>query len=897
MKKFGIVVVIILVSLSGYHLYREFKEPKNVDLWSLVPEHSLLIFESNNPANVYNRIIKTKVGETLIKINEVDQFNSNLNLLDTLSSKKGVLGELLNGKFLLSVHKVSKNKLGFTYYKSLDNLKQKESFTRLIDIYKKKSSYSFNTRKYQGKLIYEVANSDNNEVLSYFLEENTLVASFTPFLVEDVIRLLDQSENFKTRNEALFKLPRLSNDEGNVFINTKKIDQILSVFSDGDPVDFQIAKASFLDLNIDDNGIFFNGFTEFQNDQLAAVFNNQKPVATNLKYFVPNSTCYIKQFSFNNPADFYTKLLAFMALNDKSYSNNRREFLKKYAQSDDLGFNWIANNIAVAQLETQKGQLVFVECSDVNEGLNQLNTFGESIAQAEGDSVYVENYADYEIRELKADNYVKYKILPFMKDMHIGYYTVFESYIVFSNTIQNLKSLINDIDTENTWGRSVNYNRFLDRTMEESNLTLIVNTDRFLESREANFDPAWADFIAKNSQPLKSFNLISMQLSKLDDNFYSSIVIGHNERKESVGQNFEIAQQAYLDSKAITKPFVVKNHISNLREVVLLDSANNLVLIGNNGQILWEKPINGEVVSAIQQIDFYNNNKLQYFFTTKNAIHIVDRNGNYIDNYPLKVDEQIAYANIVDYDNSKRYRLLTADERGNIYLRNKEGQLLNEWTPRKLEAPLISTPFHIRIRRKDCFVAFLNNGSVALLNRRGEYLDGFPLEFDVKIKKGVHIKVGSDFSSTIFTIVSRDGRLIQFNMNGEVVETNQLYKPTKDSEFNLISDELGKGFIIVRRDLNRVVLLNEELNEVLAKDYFDAEEMLVQYYYFSPSNKLYAITDKIQGFTYLYNNNGDLINSRPVNSDFEVGVLYSEVRDDLKVYCVANNEFKILQFK
>ena len=44
-----------------------------------------------------------------------------------------------------------------------------------------------------------------------------------------------------------------------------------------------------------------------------------------------------------------------------------------------------------------------------------------------------------------------------------------------------------------------------------------------------------------------------------------------------------------------------------------------------DGKVLWKIPVGDQITSDILQVDFFNNNKLQYIFTTRNAIHIIDR--------------------------------------------------------------------------------------------------------------------------------------------------------------------------------------------------------------------------------------------------------------------------------
>ena len=90
--------------------------------------------------------------------------------------------------------------------------------------------------------------------------------------------------------------------------------------------------------------------------------------------------------------------------------------------------------------------------------------------------------------------------------------------------------------------------------------------------------------------------------------------------------------------------------------------------------IVWDNGVNpgkgkkSKINSKIYQIDYYKNNKKQIIFSTENEIHAYDRNGDYITEYPLKNPSKykIDHFNIIDYDQSKQYRLALADIKGNI---------------------------------------------------------------------------------------------------------------------------------------------------------------------------------------------------------------------------------------
>jgi hypothetical protein len=93
-----------------------------------------------------------------------------------------------------------------------------------------------------------------------------------------------------------------------------------------------------------------------------------------------------------------------------------------------------------------------------------------------------------------------------------------------------------------------------------------------------------------------------------------------------------------------------------------------------------------------------------------------------------------------------------------------------------------------------------------------------------------------------------------------------------------------------------LVILNSNKTELLSKDYLDSNELNIQYYHFNLDNQIYAVTDKVQGFTYLYRNDGSLLGSSPIDSDKEVGVLFSESKNAYTIYSISGDTFRQLVF-
>lgn len=910
MKRIAITVTILLVLVAtGYLAFDKWYKNDIGTLWDNVPDNAVLVFESDHAVESWNQLMASPLWKSLKKMESFKEMEQNIKLLDSIGANSGGLSKLLKENSLISLHVTGKNSFDFTFFFDLSTPSSQGAASGLLQHYKEKEGIKYSERIYQEFKISELASG--NTSFTYLIHNNILMGSFTSYLVEDVVRLInsDFKTSFNRSNHELFSLPKLSNDEGNIYLNIEEASLWLSTFITSEKrVDSRQVKSlgssMFLDVDQSDKRILFNGFTTYSKDvDFLSTFSGQKPVNTDVKRYIPNRASVLYQYGFSDPISWEKGLIRYWETHDPQFYSGRKSFEKNYNISLSQIYEWMGTNLNLITLEPMdfsgSEKLAFVHSADVNEALKYLNRFSESLAQAHGDSVYLESFAEYEFRELKVSDFPKYAFGPLFDGFKECYFTVIGNYVVLATSMQTLKSLVEDIESENTWGRSVAFNNFLEGTLEETNLSMIFNTRRIWEYLlGSQLNPKWKEIAVENEHPLKSFNLGAIQFSRLDENFYTSIVLQYEEQPELKEKTmYDALKSTSLNNKIITKPYVVRNHVDNTFEVAVQDSAYNFVLIAADGNVLWRDSLGEPITSDIEQIDYYKNGKLQYFFTTKSGIHIIDRLGNYIDGFPVKLENAIIkYASVVDYDKSKRYRFLLAGERGNLYLYNKQGISLEGWGPRELAGKPASKPFHIRVRGRDCIVAVQQDGIVNIMNRRGEMLPGFPLNLDARINTMPFVNIGSDFDKTIFTLISKEGRLIKFNLKGTVTSTEQLYKPTKETTFEMVPDALGKTYIIVRQDMSRLVLLTPDHNEILAKDYLSSDQLYVQYYDLGSDHKIYAITDKTQDFTYLYDRDGKLISSQPFTSEQEIALMYFNSTGKYQIYVVAGDTFKILTF-
>ncbi len=889
MKRPEFIFVGVIILVASYFVFSYVTRKKEFNNWDLVTSNAAIVYESNSIINTWNKLIESKVWESISTINEVAQINKTLQLIDTLSGGNGQLSSLFkNHNAIISAHVTSQQSYGLLYYIPLGK-NGHTLFLHLLAKLEQSEKVKKSKRVYQAQTIYELGFKENN--LSYLVYKNTLVFSTEAFLVEDVVRNIKNEfkANFIRSYPSLSGNPSFATDDGNIYINGNDIALLANSFLHvknriGDTA--FLAGSIFFDITLSDKGLFASGFAYDTNEtSLVSTFKDQQAVAFNLKGLIPKNAGIVEHFGATDLNKWYTNWAALKKseVSDKEQGAAFVKFLK----------NEFAH-ITLQSVDNQHLNKLFVaEMADVAGMYNHLNKIAEKqIAQTE-DSLYIENYAGKEIRLIDNDPLLT-KYFGF-KGFESTYYLLFNNYLIIANTAETLRNWLVQVENESVWSKSVRMNTFFKNALSEANYTYVTNLEyswNLQYDKLNNPLKQWAD---ENAQAIKDFNILAFQLSNLDNRYYANFHINYAPTPKFVAKQnvFDVAT-IQLANPIITKPQVVKNHRNGESEIILQDSLTNLMLIGASGEVLWSDPLGEKVTSIIYQIDFYKNNKLQYLLHSDSTLFLIDRKGNNVEGYPLKMAYKINNMYLIDYDRSKNYRILISDYFGNLRMYDKEGNMLKGWNPNEFGSNFSNDIFHLRVRGKDRILIPMAKGEIHLTNRRGEKVQGFPLNIGINISNNFFVRLGENFEDTEFTTVSEDGLVIPFSMTGKILSRNQLFKETNQSKFRLVVEEQGKDYVYVRNDLNRLAVLSSNGELLFEKDFPGDKERKVQYYNFGADRELFVI--KSNNSIYLYTRQGELLNHTPLTSEFPISIVYFSNENACHLYLSHENTIELKKF-
>ena len=887
-----IITLTLAVGLAGlYFFYARYYKLDSIKVWDLVPQEAILVYEPGNCISCVDLAEKSPFWQvakkTSLHAKPIESVKEIDNLFKTMSFA------------LVSLHPIKKDDFDFVFYGSTKS-KQTLQLDSGIQNMKANKQAKFSSREFNSVQINEI--SIGNHIFSWAVIKNVWVASFTPFLVEDVVRTYESDSRgaFKSKlgsNQAKI----VKSETGNLYINLPNFSKWLSVFTEQE-LPFMLnnlGKSTILDSKIDDKSIVLNGLSSDSANQSfysLSVFEKQSPVPLSLKQLISNRTAILVSYGVSDGIKFSESIRSFSNTHRTELNDTIDKLSKELNIQIEPLREGIKGEVGISYLETREKKLSKVLMIQTGEPERWLKTLGMLSEKFSADTIFVERFSEYEIRELALYNFPEKILWPLATGFKTSFYTSIGNTILIAEDIEELKKCLDDIDREETWGKSVSQNQFLETTLLEANLSVYINTPKIWNTLSARLRPEWVQFIQENRSLLNSIRMGAIQFSHLNESYYTNLTWANgrysSKRSETVVSKGERTMTNF--SSAIYKAFVVESHVSKDDQILVQDSSYRLNLISTDGKVLWGISLGQPIVGRIHQIDYFKNNKLQYLFATTSTLYLIDRLGNPVEPFPLQLKIRDAeHLSVIDYDHSKKYRFLVSGKSGKLWMYDKEGNALDGWRPNTTEGSLLIAARHHRIKGKDYVIAIRTDGIVYLMNRRGELYKKFPLNLETRLSGNYFLEIGNSMSTTYFVVVAKEGFKIKFNLEGKILSRETLIKTSIDAQFGLVCDDSRRSYIVVRQENKQLSLFDESGKEILKNEYIGLHRASIEYFDFGSGNVYYALTDLQENLSFIYGNKGNLITSPPVESHW-IGVRQGD-GDNLSVFGTLDKTLTIQQ--
>jgi hypothetical protein len=377
--------------------------------------------------------------------------------------------------------------------------------------------------------------------------------------------------------------------------------------------------------------------------------------------------------------------------------------------------------------------------------------------------------------------------------------TFARTYMIFSSSPEVLASVLRESDRENTLINDPGF-REMEKTLPTKSSFIFWSSGKALKPLVSDYlKPEAASSL--DERALAGISGIGVSLTPSNDMIYTSLSVryeagpahggagaerpGRSSSGEGVnaltagtagtaGQTSSTAADSSalkllwkvrLETEPVIAPFFFTNHNTGATEIFIQDRNNNIYLVSSSGKILWKAAIREKINGDIFMIDYYRNGKLQLLFTGRDYIHLIDRNGNYVDKFPVKMRSPASNTLAVfDYENNKDYRLFIAGEDRKIYAYDRSGTAVRGWNLFTARGKVSDPVSFFRVRGKDyLFVA--DDQAVYVLDRTGNIRVAHQEPLVKAAGSSVTLSGGSD-PAIIFA--APDGATVRLSFDGTV---------------------------------------------------------------------------------------------------------------------------------
>jgi hypothetical protein len=865
MKKQSVVLTFVLFAMFAaaiWYLYGN-RIKTNGDPWKMLPATPSFVIEVNRPGEVLSELNGNPVWESLNNTLLFKRVSLRIIQLDSLLEQKPeILESIKNNRLLIAFYNNKQQGLSVLF---VSKFKQNPS-PGFIQHYLQNylgQRYGVIVKPYGKFNLFTVADLSHDIKYHFTVMDGVLAFSMDENAVK---RTIDSYRNHKSLLAESIHLEYLRKTAGkkasaSIYINYNSLSATLQHVAN--------SKAA-------NNLSFFKTFGSWTETDL--IIKNKELLFTG--YTVGIDGMFLKNFApVGNSNEIYNVLpfnagfvLSLNGLNTtKRYKGKYEAQVEKIAPALKNGITLFSN---AASLKEYKSKLYLLIKSDEDKRLVKEFVALSELSGGKYKTVYS---GKYKIRKIDAGGFWGELLGEAFSGITGNYFTEVSDFIVFANTSNSLKTLIDYYETGKTMDLNSNFKSLSDNLQSNSNITLLLKPGLMAGILSRYLSDGVAKDILNNLETVDDFQNILFQFTVEGDNrFYNNFYVQFN--KSFQEENLSL-WKTVVNDKIVGKPYLVKNFRTGKNDIIVFDRSHYMYLINANGKILWKKKLVQTPMSDIEQVDYYKNGKIQFLFNTEDNIYIIDRKGRFTGNYPVRLNPSATNGlTLFDYNRRKDYRIMIAQADKRIYDYNIKGDMVKGWSKPKMKNIVTGKIQRLVINNKDyIFVTDIDN-NVRILNRRGNTR--------IRLKGKVNKASNSLFYANktngkgIILTTDKEGRLTYISSSGKISHT--VFGKFSPEHFFLYEDFDGNGrkdFIYV--DNNRLEIFDRFKNLLFSYTFKSTITSKPQFFTVGKGKRILGVTASEEKTIYLFDKNGNTLISRGLVGEipFTVGSLNNNNRE------------------
>lgn len=176
-------------------------------------------------------------------------------------------------------------------------------------------------------------------------------------------------------------------------------------------------------------------------------------------------------------------------------------------------------------------------------------------------------------------------------------------------------------------------------------------------------------------------------------------------------------------------------------------------------------------MSDVFVVDALKNGQQQFVFNTSNYIYLVDRNGNSMDGFPVKLLSKASNGlSVFNYYDSSDSRLVLCGEDRFVYNYDLNGNETEGWNRHRTDDKVLKPVQHLVADNKDFIIVTDERGAIRILDRQGRIR--IPLTDELKKSQGADFYENKTNRKGIILTSDDKGDLLYISSEGKLARTD-----------------------------------------------------------------------------------------------------------------------------
>lgn len=856
MKKPLFLLAIAILGIGGYVFYQKKSQHSNA-ISSFIPDNTLILLETNEIFSAKNKVIQRLplLSQAALQFQILEKIGLSDKEIKTLLQKKTLYFAVLpEGKDDFAfVNYLPLNTDNEDFIEKLDNLKQNTNGKRII------------SHITQGFKISEVIDENAKSIFAFIIQDDFLIFSASSLALEEAV--LHKKNNWVstlTLNKNVIETDSVFTQ---THFNSSSIkDFVKSISNDGKNNYFpDLLSNTYQWLQPNKNTI--EAISTTNNDK---IFEGQKASNIECLNMIPNSSSYILNVSYSNPAILFKKIEGQIDNNDK-ISKLREKASSTFDYEYSELYSKIQNEITLCSIDNNDqsihNKILIIKQNDLQK---PLRVIARNVAAQSKEDIFSVQYGNFLITSLGIKEFPSMLLGSLYNGFDESYFTQYGNYVIIASSLGMMQDYLQSIGKGDVWSNSAK-NKTILKNCIPANLTFIAENEKAFKGLGRILNNKWASKLISKENAFLNVQAEIQQQNAAE----SRIVLLKNIEPIKTNQKFanKWVKLGGIAISAQKEPVYIINPKSKNSEILVQGKDNKLSLF-ENGKNIWSYPLSDKIIGQIKNVSISKGVSQQLLILTGTKVYALSRKEKGFEVKSSKNAKKINFNsfNVFENEADKNENLTLVSDNGESFKINKETLILTPFHKTSRSQVILPIPSLI-IKGIEYSVILEKTGNLYLQNAKGILAQGFPVKLSSSFNAAPILEGGNN--NLVIRLLSEKGELYIVSLEGKILEKRQMFRPDNEVKFLLTPDARNKDWVLMRTDSKVVVVLDKNEKELFSVKDLNYGKKELKYYNLGTAGKYFAITNGYENYRF-YNELGESVGTLPIVSQFPPNISYSD---------------------